>query len=70
MLLLLVIWMFSIPLKNIDNEIEVLNAISLMERVLTELSLNTRYYKPGLLQDVEMYGKDLPLKVIVGNLDS
>lgn len=56
--------------KNIDNEIEVLNAISLMERVLTELSLNTRYFKPGLLQDVEIYGKALPLKVIVGNLDS
>src|SRR5688572_19952459 len=32
--------------KNIDDEIEVLNSISLMERVLTELSLNTTYYTP------------------------
>ncbi|MBF9253259.1 polysaccharide biosynthesis tyrosine autokinase [Pontibacter sp. 172403-2] len=56
--------------KNVDNEIEVLNAVSLMQRVLAELSLNTSYYKPGRVHDVELYGRDLPLKVIVGRLDS
>ncbi|RDV11100.1 capsular biosynthesis protein [Pontibacter diazotrophicus] len=56
--------------KNIDNEIEVLTAVSLMQRVLTELSLQTSYYKPGNIRDVELYGEELPLKVIVSKLDS
>ncbi len=54
--------------KNVDNEIEVLNAVSLMERVLTELSLQTSYFKQGTVHDVEIYGPAVPLKVIVGKL--
>ncbi|MBB6611200.1 polysaccharide biosynthesis tyrosine autokinase [Pontibacter sp. Tf4] len=56
--------------KNIDNEIEVLNSISLMERVLTELSLNTTYYTPVFFKDREIYGKQLPIKVIIDKVDS
>jgi tyrosine-protein kinase Etk/Wzc len=56
--------------KSIDNEIEVLNAISLMERVLTELSLNVTYYKEGRIKEGEIYGKDVPIKIIIGKLDS
>ncbi|MBC5992536.1 polysaccharide biosynthesis tyrosine autokinase [Pontibacter sp. SD6] len=56
--------------KNIDNEVEVLNSISLMERVLTELSLSTSYFTPGYFRDEEIYGKELPVKVIVSKLDS
>jgi capsular polysaccharide biosynthesis protein len=33
--------------KNIDNEIILLRSKSLMQRVLTELSYNTTYYKEG-----------------------
>ncbi|MHA6249625.1 GumC family protein [Pontibacter sp. CAU 1760] len=56
--------------KNVDNEIEVLNAVSLMQRVLAELSLETSYYKQGRVNDVEIYGEDVPVKVIVSKLDS
>ncbi|NEM97260.1 GumC family protein [Pontibacter burrus] len=56
--------------KNVDNEIEVLNSISLMERVLTELSLNTTYYTPVFFKNREIYGKQLPIKVVVDKVDS
>jgi tyrosine-protein kinase Etk/Wzc len=56
--------------KSIDNEIEVLNAISLMERVLTELNLNVSYYQQGRVKEAEVYGKNVPVKVIIGKLDS
>ncbi|WP_299708101.1 tyrosine-protein kinase [uncultured Pontibacter sp.] len=56
--------------KIVDNEIEVLNAVSLMQRVLSDLSLQVSYFTDGRFSDREIYGKDLPLKVIVTKLDS
>ncbi|WP_114783168.1 GumC family protein [Botryobacter ruber] len=56
--------------KNVDNEIEVLNAVSLMQRVLNELDLHVTYYKKGRVHDVEIYGDQLPLKVIVKQLEN
>ncbi|MBW3545617.1 MAG: capsular biosynthesis protein, partial [Bacteroidetes bacterium] len=56
--------------NNIDNEIEVLKSISLMERVLTELSLQTSYYEDGKIVDRELYGRALPVKVKLHTLDS
>ncbi|WP_347158212.1 GumC family protein [Pontibacter chitinilyticus] len=54
--------------KNMNNEIEVLRSKSLMQRVLTELSLNTSYLIEGEVKYSEIYGKDVPVKVIIGNL--
>ncbi|TPE39988.1 GumC family protein [Pontibacter mangrovi] len=56
--------------KNIDNEIQVLKSKSLMQRVLSELSLYTSYYVEGNVKTSEVYGRSLPLRVIVSKLDS
>ncbi|MCP2044250.1 tyrosine-protein kinase [Pontibacter sp. HSC-36F09] len=56
--------------KIVDNEIEVLNAVSLMQRVLTDLSLQTSYYREGRFRSGEIYGNALPIKLIVSKLDS
>ncbi|WP_162052635.1 GumC family protein [Pontibacter pamirensis] len=56
--------------KNINNEIEVLYSSSLMQRVVRELGLSTSYLVEGRVNDVEVYGKDVPIKVIVSNFDS
>lgn len=56
--------------KNIDNEILVLKSKSLMQRVLTELSLHTSYYAEGRFKDREIYGHELPVKVIISKLNA
>lgn len=56
--------------RIVDNEIEVLNAVSLMQRVLTDLSLQTSYYREGRFRSGEIYGHALPIKLIVSKLDS
>lgn len=56
--------------KIVDNEIEVLNAVSLMQRVLADLSLQTSYYREGRFRSGEIYGNALPIKLIVSKLDS
>jgi tyrosine-protein kinase Etk/Wzc len=55
--------------KNIDNEIILLKSRNLVERVLTELSFHTTYYYEGRFHDLEVYGSNLPLKVIVSSLE-
>ncbi|GAA4439487.1 tyrosine-protein kinase [Pontibacter saemangeumensis] len=56
--------------KNINNEIEVLSSISLMHRVVSELGLSTSYYVEGRVNDLEIYGKDVPIKLIISESDS
>lgn len=56
--------------KVLDNEIEVLKSKSLMQRVVRELELNTGYFVEGRFRDMELYGHDLPVKVLLSNLDS
>lgn len=58
----------SAATKNIDNEMIALKSTSLMERVMSELTLNATYYMPGRVQDIEVYGNYLPIKVIVKEL--
>lgn len=58
------------PVRSIDDEIEVLKSKSLLLRVVNELSLTTSYYVQGRFKDVEIYEKDLPIKLIVNRLDS
>lgn len=56
--------------KSVDDEIEVLKSKSLMLRVVNELSLNTSYYVQGRFKDVEVYERDLSIKLIINTLDS
>ncbi|PVY38682.1 GumC family protein [Pontibacter virosus] len=56
--------------NNINNEIEVLYALSLMQRVVRELDLSTSYWVEGTAKSMEIYGKDVPIKVIVSQFDS
>lgn len=56
--------------KNIDNEIEVLNSKSLMQRVVRELSLHSRYYVKERFKNREIYGSSLPFHVITAAPDS
>lgn len=56
--------------KNIDNEIEILKSKTLMQRVIKELNLQTSYYEESFLKAKEIYGRDLPLRLIINNLDS
>lgn len=55
--------------KNVLNEIEALKSQSLIERVLRELSLSCSYFLEGNIKDREIYGKDLPIRVIVNKMD-
>ena len=54
--------------KNLNNEIEILESISLMERVTQALGLNITYHKAGKFRSTELYGKQLPIKVLVDRL--
>ena len=56
--------------KNISNEIQVLKSKSLMLQVLKELNLYTSYFVEGDVKTSEIYGRSLPLKVIVHAIDS
>ncbi|MEJ8800537.1 GumC family protein [Pontibacter sp. H249] len=58
------------PSKNINNEIEVMYSLTFMQRVVKELDLSTKYMVEGRIKDVEIYGKDVPIKVIVSQMDS
>lgn len=41
--------------KNVDNEIEILNSYTLMEKVVTDLKLNITYYAKRKIKDAELY---------------
>ena len=56
--------------KNISNEIEVLKSKDLMHRVLQELSLHASFYEEGRVKSTEVYGRSLPIKLIIRELDS
>ena len=53
---------------SIENEIEELKSDALIERVLTELSLQTSYYVGGTLKKKEIYGNNLPISIQIDSL--
>ncbi|HEV7350874.1 GumC family protein [Telluribacter sp.] len=53
---------------SIDNELEAFRSLSLMQRALGELSLQTSYFKDGYLRKEEMYGNELPIKIRIQTL--
>jgi len=54
--------------QRIDNEIEVLKANSLMQRVFQELGLNATYYLDGQFKKREIYGAELPIRLSINKL--
>lgn len=56
--------------KSIRSEMIILRSKNLMERVFSELALNTTFFVEGRFKDLEVYKDDLPITIIVSRLDS
>ncbi|WP_423149598.1 GumC family protein [Rubrolithibacter danxiaensis] len=55
--------------QSVDNKIQELKSITLLERVIKELSLETSYFVDGSFRETELYGKSLPIHVVINSLD-
>src|SRR5690606_6146456 len=42
----------------------------LMWRVMQELNFHTSYYREGKIKTTELYGKTLPIRIVINQLDS
>lgn len=49
--------------SNVDNEIEILKSRSILQAVVKELQLNTRFFTEETLINTELFGSESPLKV-------
>lgn len=56
--------------KTVDNEMEVLRSRDLLYKVLKGLSLETSYSKEVAFKTIELYGEELPIKVIITKLSN
>lgn len=56
--------------KNIDDEIEVIKGKTLMQRVLHDLNIQISYHKRGNIKNTEVYGRSVPVKVLINRIDS
>ncbi len=54
--------------RSIDNEMLILKSQSLMEEVVTALQLDTRYVIEGNIRDVEIYGDEVPINIVMNEL--
>ncbi|PHN94577.1 hypothetical protein CSC80_04310 [Maribacter sp. 6B07] len=50
---------------SIDDEIGILKSSGIMEKVISKLNLNVAYYVEGKIRDVEIYGDDVPVDILV-----
>ncbi|MFC4097746.1 GumC family protein [Euzebyella saccharophila] len=50
---------------NVDDEIGIITSSGLLEKVIENRELNVNYYIEGSIKDVEIYGDDIPFKVLV-----
>ncbi|WP_181306154.1 tyrosine-protein kinase [Rufibacter sp. XAAS-G3-1] len=55
--------------KSIDNELVLLKSNSLLEKAINALDLKTTYYIKGEVRDQEIYGNELPINIIINNLE-
>ena len=53
--------------SNVDNEIEILNSITLVEKTVQRLKFTTTYFKPGNFRDVEVYKAAQPFEFGIEN---
>lgn len=54
--------------QSVDNKIQELKSVTLMERVVQELSLEASYFLDGTMKDTELYGRSLPVKLTFENI--
>uniref|UniRef100_UPI003594623F hypothetical protein n=1 Tax=Pricia sp. TaxID=2268138 RepID=UPI003594623F len=50
---------------KVEDEMGILKSPGLMEKVISKLSLNINFYMEGNIRDVELYGEDVPVEVLV-----
>ena len=50
---------------SIDDEIGILTSTGVMEEVVSKNALNITYYIEGSIKDVEIYGEDVPVNILV-----
>ncbi|OKS88471.1 GumC family protein [Mucilaginibacter polytrichastri] len=56
--------------ESINNEMEVLKSKRLMQRVLSDLNMQTSVYSVGTIKTTELYGKINPLHILLTSVDS
>ncbi|WP_299797852.1 polysaccharide biosynthesis tyrosine autokinase [uncultured Maribacter sp.] len=54
--------------EKVNNEIEVLTSVHLMRSVLDSLSLQARVIAPDVFPETELYGAELPFKIVVDTI--
>ncbi|MEP2237222.1 MAG: Wzz/FepE/Etk N-terminal domain-containing protein, partial [Maribacter sp.] len=54
--------------EKVNNEIEVLTSVHLMRSVLDSLSLQSKVTTPDDFPEIELYGSELPFKIVVDTL--
>lgn len=50
---------------SIEDEMGILRSSGMMEKVISKLKLNVAYYVEGNIRDVEIYGDDVPIEILV-----
>ena len=50
---------------SIEDEIGILRSSGIMEKVISKLKLNVAYFVEGKIRDVEIYGDDVPVNILV-----
>ncbi|TRX15882.1 GumC family protein [Flavobacterium franklandianum] len=53
--------------NNVDNEIEILNSITLVEKAVESLKFTTTYFKMGSIRDIELYKTTQPFEFAIEN---
>lgn len=51
--------------NSLEDEIGILTSTGVMEEVITKNTFNITYYKEGKIRDVEIYGEDVPVHILV-----
>ncbi|KSA15212.1 GumC family protein [Maribacter dokdonensis] len=50
---------------SIDDEMGILRSSGIMEKVISKLNLNVAYFLEGKIRDIEIYGADVPVNILV-----
>ncbi|WP_423997338.1 GumC family protein [Maribacter sp. IgM3_T14_3] len=51
--------------NSLEDEIGILTSTVVMEEVVTKNTFNITYFKKGNIRDIEIYGKDVPVRILV-----
>lgn len=51
--------------NSLEDEIGILTSTVVMEEVVTKNTFNITYFKKGNIRDIEIYGKDVPIRILV-----